>query len=269
MIDTFLLGSFIAMNSMILVFKGIYVNIEDKAKEDILKNGLYHITKPENAEKIMQDGYIRPSNTLLSLGRKKTFFFSGIPTVDLIRENVTNQTQQFEWTAINVNLDEQDLSNYKIRAFDDNSVTCIGKCELKENKVRKVELVLDLDKEGNPFIREKTQNEIENGYFPSDELKEKFKESNGPLALAKNGVISYVQMISRQLKRLGKHVGKKKLDNAISNSEEIKNKYSKDERNEFVKKLKVPESAKIINEGEKGTKEKDKVSNVNNDEIER
>ena len=41
MVGDFLLGSFVAYNCAMLALKMKYVKIENQAKEDILKNGLY------------------------------------------------------------------------------------------------------------------------------------------------------------------------------------------------------------------------------------
>ena len=241
----FLVNTFLAYNVSILVLKKIYVDIEGQTKKDILKNGLYHITKRENAEKIMRDGHINPSGKLASLGRKRTFFFAGCPTIELLRENVAGSSEQFEWTAINVRPDEKDLENYKIRKYDDNSVTCKGKCELEEGKVRMVELCLDLNQDGIPFIREKTPEELEHGYEPSEELKKKFNGGkNKSLPVIRNLMKAYFakpfQMISKLISSLKTRKSNDSMeDDQIENgqvSENIRN-----TREEFIKGLRVDE----------------------------
>ena len=240
MIGNFMLGSFLAYNSTLLALKMIYVKIEDQMKNNILKDGLYHLTSEENANKIMEDGHIRPSGVVASLGAKKTFFFAGVPSIDLIRENVAGLAEQFEWTAINVRPDENDLSNYRIRKFDDNSVVCKGKCSLEEGKVRKVSLVLDLDQEGIPYIREKTPEEIENGYEPSEELKQKFKIGNNALVVKRNLMKAYFkkpyQLISRLISSIKSKKEKDELESTIS--EESYSNVNED-RKAFLNKYRV------------------------------
>lgn len=75
MIDTFFLGSFVAYNCGLLALKMKYIKIENQTKNDIIKNGLYHFTSEENAEKIMQDGYIKPSRSNIFFRIKKNLFF--------------------------------------------------------------------------------------------------------------------------------------------------------------------------------------------------
>ena len=187
----FALGSFLVYNVGLLALKSVYVKIENQMKQNILQNGLYHITSEENAEKIMNDGQINPSNWIASLGKPKTFFFAGIPTIGQLMENVAGAAGQFEITAINVQLDENDIKKYRIRALDDNSVVCKGACKLQPGKVKKVSLVLDMDKDGIPYMREKTADEIENGYEPCEELKEKFKPSSRAMMVKKNLLKAY------------------------------------------------------------------------------
>ena len=112
-----LLETFLACNCVALASKMVYTDVEKVAeiKKNILENGLYHITREESADKILQSGYIRPSGSFLSLGRKKVFFFAGIPEPDLIRENILELYRQYEWTAIKVMPNEKDLDRYKTR----------------------------------------------------------------------------------------------------------------------------------------------------------
>lgn len=231
MIGNFVLGSFLAYNCTLLALKMKYVKIEDKMRSDILKSGLYHITSEESADKILEDGYIRPSGIVTSLGAKKTFFFAGIPNIELIRENVAAVSEQFEWTAIQIKPDENDLSNYRIRAYDDNSVVCKGKCNLDGKKVRKVNLVLDLNQDGFPYIREKTSEEIKNGYIPKEELIKKFTQHNNSLVVPRNLMKAYFrkpyQIISKLVNSIKSH-----------NNQNYENEENIDKSNLKQKKLK-------------------------------
>lgn len=49
-----ILNTLLVYNCSLLALKGIYTKIEDKTKNDIIKNGLYHITSEENADKIIE-----------------------------------------------------------------------------------------------------------------------------------------------------------------------------------------------------------------------
>lgn len=245
MAGSFVIGTLLAYNVSLIALKKIYVDIEGQTKKDILKHGLYHITKRKNAEKIMKDGHINPSKWLASMGRKRTFFFAGCPTIELLRENVAGSSEQFEWTAINVRPDEKDLENYKIRKYDDNSVTCKGKCELEEGKVRMVELCLDLNQDGIPFIREKTPEELEHGYEPSEELKMKFNGGKKKsLPVIRNLLKAYFAKPFQMASKLISSLKSEKIDNVIGDDLEEKedgSETSKNHREDFIESLRVEE----------------------------
>lgn len=207
-----LIETFLACNCVALASKMIYTDVGKIAeiKNNILKNGLYHITKEESADKILESGYIRPSGNFLSLGRKKVFFFAGIPEPNLIRENILELYRQYEWTAIKVTPNEGDMNKYKTRVMGDNSIICIGKQELEENKVKKVKLVLDIDKEGKLYIREKTKEEIEKGeYKPSKEVMEKFAVQKNPLITSQDAAKSYINTFKRLFMKAKEFINKK------------------------------------------------------------
>ena len=163
-----LLESFIAMYGIsFFATKAIYTKL-DKSKEiheEALNQGLYHITSEENCDKILKSGHIKPSNIISSLGRRKTFFFAGTPNFDSLSQNVS--ITQYEFNAIKVKLTEEQLKHYKVRKYIDNAVIYDGQCNLDDKQVEKVKLVLDIDKNGKVFSREKGKDE---DYHPSKEL---------------------------------------------------------------------------------------------------
>ena len=196
-IGAFTLGSFIATNTAALALKAIYTDVEkvEEVKEKLLSEGLYHFTTEDSANKILESGYIRPSNHLSSLGSKKCFFFSGIPDVKDIQENIAELSGNNEWTAIKLDLDEDDIAKYKVRNYDDYSIICKGKCKLDPKKVRKVQLMLDIDEQGKTIIREKNTEEIEAGVKSKVNLE---KENSPSLKSATKGLgISYMNLLKR------------------------------------------------------------------------
>ena len=211
MVGDIVLGSFLAYNTAALILKSTYTKVEnvEETKNVILNSGLYHFTKEEFADKILEDKVIKPSNGILSLGNKKVFFFAGIPDMETLRENVAGSYRQYEWTAIKVNPDVDDLKNYRVRAYDDCSVAYKGNCKLEDKKVQKVKLVLDMDKEGSLFIREKTPEEIEKGeYEPSQEIKDKFNTKNNAIQLYSDMGKSYFKTLGRLAQQIKKGTSK-------------------------------------------------------------
>lgn len=179
-----ILETFVAVNSTIIATRAINTKIKKEMKEKILKDGLYHVTTEENAKMIMKSGYIKPSGNIASYGRKKCFFFAGIPNYKDLCSNCTFETIKYEFKAVKVSPNEEELSKFRQRSFNDDAITFKGKCNLPEERAKVVDLVLDIDEKGNIFTREKTEKELEK-YEPKEELvKEMKKLSNSIRTLA-------------------------------------------------------------------------------------
>lgn len=188
-------------------------------------NGLYHFTKEEYADKIMDSQTIHPSGSAFSLGAKKVFFYAGIPSLEQVRENMADKYRQYEWTAIKIVPAQDELKDYKVRALDDKSVAHKGECELEGKNVKKVNLVLDMNEKGDLFIREKTPEEIEKGsYRPRQEIIDKFgvkeNEKPNPIRSTIDLLPAYGQFLKRPLKLAWDNTIKKVIDkvrNTIGN----------------------------------------------------
>lgn len=83
----FLLGG----SSLVLLSKTIKTKIPREDAELIEKNGLYHFTSEDAAEKIIESGYIKPSNNIMSYGKKACFMFNGIPNVQNYVKNMVKE----------------------------------------------------------------------------------------------------------------------------------------------------------------------------------
>ena len=226
-----ILETFIAINSGIIASKMIHTKIEEQMNDEIIDKGLYHVTSEENADLILESGYIKPSNNFISMGRKKCYFFAGQPSyVDLCR-NVASSSTSYEFCAVKIDLKKdaenneiptekakQILSNFRQRSLNDDSITYRGRCNLKDKCATKVQMVLDLDEKGNIISREKTLAEIEQGkYIPPDELVEKLNiEKNNNLV--KNMIKSYPKELTHTYAKLFS-----KLKSIISNRKIKKN----------------------------------------------
>ena len=205
-----LLESFIAMYGIsFIATKAIYTKIDksQEIKKEALNQGLYHITSEENCDKILKSGHIKPSNIISSLGRRKTFFFAGTPNFDALSQNVS--ITQYEFNAIKVKPTEEQLKQYKVRKYRDNAVIYDGQCNLADKQVEKVKLVLDIDKNGKVFSREKGKDE---DYHPSKELLEKINLSK--TGRFKNSIIQvgkYLGSIATGMLEMGKDAMRKVL----------------------------------------------------------
>lgn len=154
---------------------------DEEIKQEILQEGLYHFTSSENVDKIIESGHIRPTKGIVNnhtIG-KRVFMFSSVPDFKLYIKNMDLkdnpiQNGNFELSAVNMKIQEEDLKNYKTRP-QDGAITYKGKCDLEDKDVSKESFVIDLDENKEFTIRKKTDEEIEKGYIPSEELLQKQK----------------------------------------------------------------------------------------------
>ena len=153
-----------------------HYNLEENTKEKILSDGLYHFTSKEVANKIVQDKFFRPTKGILNnhLGKDKVYMFAGMPDMASFFKNLPAKLSPFvtgnlEFSAVKLNPNEQELANFKER-LQDSAVVYEGRYDIGENRARAVELVVDLDKYGKCIFREKTKEELVNGYVPSEDL---------------------------------------------------------------------------------------------------
>lgn len=237
-----LLESFIAMYGIsFIATKAIYTKL-DKSKEiheEALNQGLYHITSDENCDKILKSGHIKPSNIISSLGRRKTFFFAGTPNFDVLSQNV--DINQYEFSAIKIKPTEEQLEQYKVRKYRDNAVIYRGQCNLDDKQVEKVNLVLDIDKNGRVFSREKGKDE---DYHPSKELLEKINLSK--TGKFKNSIIQVGKYLGSVVTGMFK-MGKDAMHKVLPAKEEPKllaeknPEIEKSEKEKYLESLRMPE----------------------------
>ena len=214
-----ILETFVAVNSALFVTRAIHTKIEQEMREKILSDGLYHVTTEESAAKIMESGHIRPSNMFLSLGSKKCFFFAGTPSYKDLASNCASEATKYEFKAVKLMPNKEELSKFRQRSFNDDSITFKGKCNLSEERTKIVDLVLDIDEKGNIFTREKTEEELENEYIPKAELVQKMS------SLTNNNVVGIMgKAYFEEYNTVGKKIWNKikKLTDKITNSKTLK-----------------------------------------------
>lgn len=147
-------------------------DIEDKGKQEILKNGLYHITKnEETAKKIIESQYLRPARgvgkNINSYGTACVCLFNGTPSVENYMRNLVYGQSKNPYinptiveNAIKIlPTKKEELTNYKVRALSDNAIIYEGYCILPQEETKIVQLVPDLVRNletGEPIINPKT-----------------------------------------------------------------------------------------------------------------
>lgn len=210
-----ILGSFLAINSGIIASKAILTKINEQMNDKIISEGLYHVTSKENVDAIIKSKYIRPSNYIISYGRKRCFFFGGIPSPNDLRKNVGNSFSSYEFNALKIdfkkdkdgnNIDKEEslklLRKYKQRSFNDDAICYNGKCELNDKCFSSVSLVYDFDINHNIVLREKTEAEKINGYVPSEEIVKALNISKSKISNVKTFGSVYKYEVVRPARKI-------------------------------------------------------------------
>lgn len=212
-----------ALSTLLKVFK---FNIDEIGKDEILKNGLYHITSSEEVvDKIIESQYLRPSTgitkNISAYGRASVFLFNGTPSVENFMKNLTNSNLNLNVylnptmvvNALKIQPTERkELANYKARGLVDDVIVYEGYCVLPKEKTQKVKLVPDLirDEEGNPIVNEQTgKYDIKFREVLPEELN-----VDGQSYIAKE---DYLKFVEEQRKEFGYLDGNSKLNN-VSNT---------------------------------------------------
>lgn len=199
-LDTFLIVN-TTLFSMMVAKKLIYTKITDKHAvfNTILNDGLYHITSKENADKILESGYIKPSNIISSYGTRKCFFHAGIPNFDVLCLNANKITP--EMYAIKIKPTYEQLAQFRHREYSDNAITYEGRCNLEDKQVELVKLIVEL--ENNKLVNKETDVNYE--YYPTEEIINKINLNNRLIAKLnqiKEGLKFEFKMLYKQLTSL-------------------------------------------------------------------
>lgn len=206
-----------------VISKMVRMDIDEVGKQEILKNGLYHITTNEDtANKIIESEYLRPATGLIknvnSYGTACVCLFNGIPDIQNYINNIADMnknTNPYINPTMVVNAvkimptEKSELTNYKFRGLADNAILYEGYCVLPKDKVQAVNLVPDLSRDlntGKPLINPETgKYDIIFREALSEELEEDRKSYK-----AKD---DYLEFISKEREELGYLKG----SNIISN----------------------------------------------------
>jgi len=141
-------------------------NLTEEDKKYLKENHLYHCTKSKDvATTIIKSGYLKPATginkNINSYGHACVCLFGGIPTPESfmknLNENIYREPDKITY-AIELMVNEKELSNYKSRKINDEAIIYEGYCVLPKDRAKVVEIVADLkrDEKGNVILDEKT-----------------------------------------------------------------------------------------------------------------
>ena len=149
-----------------------FEDISIEEKKEIIKNGLYHITRDEaTANKIIESQHLRPAQGIMkninSYGTSCVCLFNGAPSVENYIKNLVYEQNKNPYVnptivenAIKISpTKKEELANYKVRSLADDVIIYEGYCVLQQEEIEKVYLVPDLVRDvetGEPIINKET-----------------------------------------------------------------------------------------------------------------
>lgn len=212
------------------ILKTIRTDIDKVGKEQILKNGLYHITTDEETTQLILDsGYLKPSTGILkninSYGTAVACMFNGTPTIENYIKNLETTkasnnpliTPNMVLNGIKISPTEMsELVNYKARSLADDVIIYEGYCVLPKEKVQTVKLVPDLNRDAvtnEPIVNPKTgEYEIIFREAQEEELSQDKKTYE-----AKEDYLKYVETVKKKIGYLeGNHLPSKAINAFIT-----------------------------------------------------
>ncbi len=142
--------------------KLVYTPVKNNGEmsKTILEDGIYHITSLENAQKILESGYVKASNIISSYGSKKAFFFAGFPNFENVAVNIPSFLEKA--VAIKFDIDEADLDNFRYRSLADQAVATIGDYVFDPAKASLV--YLGLMNDNGKLVYKEISGDTYNGY---------------------------------------------------------------------------------------------------------
>lgn len=212
------------------ILKTVRTDIDKVGKEQILKNGLYHMTTDEETVQLILDsGYLKPSTGILknlnSYGTAAVCMFNGIPTMEDYMKNLET-TKAFNNPLITPNMvlngikisptEMRELANYKARSLADDVIIYEGYCVLPKEEVQAVKLVPDLNRDAvtnEPIVNSKTgEYEIIFREAKEEELSQDKKTYE-----AKEDYLQYVETVKKKIGYLeGNHLPSKAINSFIT-----------------------------------------------------
>ncbi len=163
----------VVANIVFIATKAVHTSVleNEKIKEKILKEGLYHITNEKSIDEIVKSGELVPGEDSRFFKKDKVYFFAGIPSWHDVCLNVN--MFDLEMQALKINLNENQLNELTHRQFSDQAIAYDGIFKIPKSQIEIVDLVLDLDEKKEIIVKEK-----DNTYSPWDneELTNKVKK---------------------------------------------------------------------------------------------
>lgn len=132
-------GIFTSVPAAISKMKNIDITPDSEIFKKIQTQGLYHFTDEISAKKILDSGYIKESNYFTSYGKKRTFLFAGVPTVE---DTCLNSVFDYKKTAVKLHPSDTEITGLQYRKYSDSAISSLGNYDISNSSPEIVYLVL-------------------------------------------------------------------------------------------------------------------------------
>ncbi len=134
-----LAGVFASVPAALSKMKNVDITPNSKIFKKIQDQGLYHFTDEVSAKKILDSGYIKESSHFTSYGKKRTFMFAGVPSVE---DTCLNSVFDYKKTAVKLHPSDAEIGNLQYRKYSDSAVSSIGNYDITNSSPEIAYLVL-------------------------------------------------------------------------------------------------------------------------------
>lgn len=185
--------------------KNVDITPNSKIFKKIQDQGLYHFTDEVSAKKILDSGYIKESSHFTSYGKKRTFMFAGVPSVEA---TCLNDVFDYKKTAVKLHPSDTEIGNLQYRKYSDSAVSSLGNYDITNSSPEIAYLVLK-EQDGALKYVEVTKVEYDN-YNPHfndnvinktvENVKKKLYQTRVGISAEYDNVIKGVKQYSNDFK---------------------------------------------------------------------
>ena len=132
------------------ILKSKQLDLTDEVKDKIQREGLYHVTTKESAEKIMESGFLIPSKGIMNnhFSRSRygdhftnlVYMFAGKPSPEMFKTNLSHRVSADGTIyAVKYEPDKFDMANFTER-LEDGSITHEGRLDIVNSNPKLVRM---------------------------------------------------------------------------------------------------------------------------------
>lgn len=132
-------GLFASIPATFSKMKNVDIPEDSRIFKKIQLEGLYHFTDDVSAKKILDSGYIKESSMFTSYGKKRTFLFAGIPSIE---DTCINGVFDYKKVAVKLHPSDMEIGKLQYRKYSDAAISSLGNYYINKSSPEIVYLVL-------------------------------------------------------------------------------------------------------------------------------